>query len=340
MRCRLLWFAILFLVSWTLLYAPTAGAENKRILFRISVENQPSHVQVQAVRRFAQALEKQFGDRLQVELHDSASLFRDADVFGALIEGKIEMAVPGTWHVARYQSGVNIFLLPLFYGRSAVENHAVLDGEVGQELNRRIEDALGVVVPGKWLDLGYANLYMLQRRVTTPEDLKHLKIRVAGGQANALRIQAMGAESVIVPWTDLPLWLERRKIDGILTTNETIRSAKLWEHGLQFCLEDREYFPMYVPIVSARLWRLLPEDIRQGVRELWDETALWEREQAVTAQQEARKALEDHGVEFVVPDQEQIRAWRKKLLVHQKKIMNAVGIDEALYQQAAAILKQ
>ncbi len=340
MRVGLLWLGILFVLAWSIFPVTMAGAREKRILFRISVENQPSHIQVQALRRFVQALDEQFGDSLEIELYDAARLFRDRDVFGALVEGKIEMAVPGTWHIARYEPGVNVFLLPQFYGRSAEENHAVLEGEVGRELNRRIEDALGVVVPGKWLDLGHANLYMLQRRITSPADLRHLKIRVAGGLANELRIQAMGAESVIVPWPDLPLWLDRRKVDGILTTHETIRSAGLWEHGVRFCLEDREYFPMYVPVISARLWRLLPDELRLGLRRLWNETASWEREQAAIAQQNARKELEDQGIAFVVPDQGEVRRWREKLLTRQDEIMEKVGVDELLYQQAATILKQ
>lgn len=327
---------LLCLAAWPL---SASGGADKRILFRISLENASSHIQVRAVRHFANAVNERFRDRLQVLVYDTARLFRDRDVFGALVEGKVEMAVPGTWHIAKYEPGVNVFLLPLFYGRSAAENHAVLAGEVGRELNRRIEDSLDVVVPGKWLDLGHANLYSLGRRIASPGDLRHLKIRVAGGLANALRIRAMGGESVIVPWPDLPLWLERRKIDGLLTTHETIRSARLWEQGLQFCLEDQEYFPMYVPIVSARLWRLLPEEVSQTIRQLWDETADWERKMAVQAQQEARAELEAHGMEIIVPEQDAIQQWRAQLLARQQEIMEKVGVDAGLYQQAAGVLQ-
>ena len=201
--------------------ASDAGPGAPRILFRISVENMPEHVQTQAVRRFAQALAKEAGDVLRVEFHDSASLFRDADVFSALTEGKAEMAVPGTWHIARYQPDVNIFLLPMFYGRSAADNHAVLQSEVGAELDRRIEDALDVKIPGKWLDLGHANLYATGRPLNNLGDVKGLRIRVAGGEANIMRLQAAGALAMSIPWPDFPLALAQREADGVLTTHET-----------------------------------------------------------------------------------------------------------------------
>ncbi len=317
-----------------------ADTEKERILFRISLENMADHVQARAVRRFAQALDERYRDVLNVEFYDSARLFRDRDVLGALVEGKVEMAVPGTWHVAKFEPGINIFLLPLFYGRSAEENHKVSASAVGRELDRRIENSLGVVVPGKWLDLGHAHLYLLNRRIEAPDDLKHLKIRVAGGLANTLRIEAMGGDSVIVPWPDLPLWLENRKVDGVLTTYETLRSARLWEHGLDFCFEDREYFPMYVPLISERIWRLFPEEMQQKIRLLWDESAEQERRDAVKAQQDAKKEAEKLGMEIFVPKPEQIQAWRRELMTRQQKIMSKVGVDNELYKLAADILKQ
>lgn len=329
-----------FLACGVFLCAPSQASCQSRILFRISLENTPVHIQTRAVKRFVQILSAKAGDRLQVELYDSAAMFRDADVFSALTEGKVEMAVPGTWHIARYQPDVNIFLLPVFYGRSAEENHAVLESDVGTELNRRIEDSLGVIIPGKWLDLGYANLYAINHPLTGLGDVKGLRIRVAGGVANQMRLEAVGADAITISWPDLPLWLDRGEVDGVLTTHETVRSAKLWENGLKFCLEDREYFPMYAPMISERVWRLLPDDLRQSITQAWEEAALWERRMAATAQIEAGKDLERHGMRIVTPDSGEIVKWRRRLAEDQDAIIAETGLDKALYQRAARILDQ
>ncbi len=318
--------------------APAASGRAPRILFRISTENTPTHVQSQAVRRFAQLLSGKVGDRLEVEFHDDATLFRDKDVFSALAEGKLEMAVPGTWQVARFQPDVNIFLMPVFYGRSAAENHAVLESDVGAEIDRRIEEALGVKIPGKWLDLGHANLYTLSRGLAGLGEVQGLKIRVAGGRANEMRLEAAGADAVTIPWPDFPLWLDRGQVDGVLTTHETVRSARLWTHGIRHCLEDREYFPMYVPMIAARIWTLLPEDVRLAIAEAWEDTAVLERGMAAQAQIEAREDIARHGVEIVVPDQADSARWRTRLSSRNEAIIARIGLDKDLYARATRIL--
>ncbi len=320
--------------------SPGLCAREARILFRISVENSPEHIQTQTLRRFADALNQEAGDVLKVELHDSATLFRDADVFSAVTEGKVEMAVPGAWHIARYQPDVNIFLLPMFYGRSAKDNHAVLESPVGRELDRRIEDALGVHIPGKWLDLGHANLYTTDRELKSLGDVKGLRIRVAGGRANVMRLEAAGAKALTIAWPDFPLHLKLGEVDGVLTTNETIRSADLWEYGLKYCLRDQEYFPMYAPMISGRIWNMLSEKLRAIITEQWEKAADWERGAAANAQQEAQNDLVRHGMVFTIPDEREISQWRKRLSEHQDEIISKTGMDKGLYLQAVEILER
>lgn len=57
----------------------------------------------------------------------------------ALGQGKIEMAIPGTWHLAAHEPSVGIFLLPCFYGRPVKVNYHILAGEIGRTINERIE---------------------------------------------------------------------------------------------------------------------------------------------------------------------------------------------------------
>ncbi|QLA16887.1 ABC transporter substrate-binding protein [Desulfolutivibrio sulfoxidireducens] len=322
-----------------ILHGSDVFADATGIRFRISLENTPAHIQSQSVKRFALLLSEKAGNRLNVEYYDSASLFRDTDVFSALTEGKVEMAVPGIWHVASFVPDVNIFLLPAFYGRDARENHAVLESDAGKELDARIEDSLGVKVPGKWFDLGYANLYTVKHKLLSLGDIDGLKIRVAGGVANEMRIEAAGARATSIPWPDFPIWLDRGEVDGVLTTHETVRSAELWTHGLRYCLEDRQYFPMYVPMISERVWKILPEDIQRAILEAWEETAAWERDMAAKAQLEARNDLEAHGVEIVVPQRSEILKWRERLGHSQDAIITRVGLDKEFALRAVRSLE-
>lgn len=304
-------------------------------LLRISTENSADHVQTQAVARFADALAQRAAGRLAVRHSHSAELFRDRDVIKALQQGKVEMAVPGTWQLDRYAPDFGIFLLPMFYGRNADTNYLLRDGPIGREIAGRLEQALDVKVLGRWIDLGFAHVYGVNRRVTGHDDLMSLTVRVAGGEANLQRLRALGAEARVVAWPDLPAALARGTITGILSTHETVASARLWEHGVSWVFEDHEYFPQYVPLVSAKLWNSLPADLQRLIVATWEEQVTPARALAAEAQEEARAILKAHGIGITTPSAATLAAARQRLMSRQEALIEALDIDAALARQVA-----
>lgn len=305
---------------------PTVMAERLPMM-RISVENTESHVQTRAVRRFADELKIGLQGKIDVQFFSSARLFRDRDIIQALAQGKVEMAVPGTWHITQFAPDVGIFLLPMFYGRSADTTHAVLDGDVGKALNTYMEKSLDMHVLGRWLDLGHAHLFGVDRTIRRHEDIRGLRVRVAGGVANKLRIEGLGGKVTIIPWPDLPEYMERGRVDAVLTSYETVRSARLWEKGVVSAFEDREYFPQYVPFIRASFWRKLSPEIQKIMTETWEQQVDSSRQMALDAQNRARKVLLENGVRIVVPEPPAVEAWREKIIHLQPEIVKKLGID-------------
>lgn len=313
-----------------------AGADGHLPLMRISVENAASHVHSRAVKRFADDFAAQTRGRLRVEFYDSARLYRDAKVLSALAGDRVEMAVPGIWHFDRYVPDVGLFLLPAFYGRRRAEIHAVSDGPVGREVVERIEELLPVSVPGRWLDLGHAHVYS-HRPIHAREEMAGMKIRVAGGRGNALRIEALGGTALAIAWPDLPARLREGGIDGILTTHESIRSARLWESGLHYIFEDRQYFPQYIPLVRKNFWRRLSPDLQELLVKTWEAHVDRAREEAVQAQEEARAILLAAGMKIYRPPEELLRNYRAFLREKEVAMAESLGVDTGLYHRTLEI---
>jgi TRAP-type transport system periplasmic protein len=293
---------------------------------RISLDNAPDHVQVRGVRRFAAELERRSGGRFAASVVDSGRLARDGDVFRALQQGRVEMAVPGTWHVSRHEPAVGVFLLPAFYGRHGEEVHRYTDGDLGSVVNGRIEESLGVVVPGRWMDLGAGQLFFVGREVRNYPAIREMTIRVAGGPGNELRIVALGAHPLTIPWSDLPEMLRHRSIDGLLTTYETVRTGRLWEFGVTHALEDDQYFAQYVPLVRRSFWEALSPDDRDLFRRVWDEAVTRQRVDAARAQARSRAALAEAGIRIAVLSEEAREAARRRLLAEQPRIAATLAI--------------
>jgi C4-dicarboxylate-binding protein DctP len=300
---------------------------------RISVENTASHFQTRAVERFAQQLKTALDKRIDVQFFSGARLFRDADVIQALGRGMVEMAVPGTWHVTRYVPDVGVFLLPVFYGGRAEEIYRILDGQVGRKLDKRIESTLNVKVVGGWIDLGHAHLFGIHRQIRRYEDIEGLKVRVAGGLANKLRIQGLGGDPVIIPWPDLPDHISRDRVDAVLTTYETVKSAHMWDMGVTSVFEDRQYFPQYIPLIRNSFWKRLPQDIQQRIMDLWEENIDDSRNLAAASQKQAKERLMKEKVMVYEPLPEQMAAWRNRLLPLQQGFVKQLGIDPELVRK-------
>jgi TRAP-type C4-dicarboxylate transport system substrate-binding protein len=303
-----------------------AGA-NSEPLFRISLENTADHVQVTAVRRFADRLAERTRGELRVELYSDARLFRDRDVVRALADGKVEMAVPGTWQLDRFEPSVGILLLPGFYGRDRGFLSRHLDGPLGDEINRRLERSTGTVVLGGWIDLGPIHLFTVNRPIRTHNDIRGLRIRYAGGIVNEMRLAALGAEPRLIPWPDFPLYLRRGDVDGVLTSFETIASASLWNDGIRYAFEDRQYFGRYVPLVSLRFWARLPENLRGIIAETWNENVEQSRDDAEQKQIAARRLLEKNGVTVIVPTEAELSVVRKRLGESQPEMIRTLRLD-------------
>lgn len=308
---------------------PAAGLP----VMRISVENTEKHVHTLAISRFAAVLQEKLQGKIDVQFYPNAQLFRDRDVVQALGQGKIEMAIPGNWHLAAHEPNVGIFMLPFFYGRPAESNYRILSGEIGREINNRIEKQLMVTVPGRWIDLGHAHLFSMKKKISRHEDIRGLKVRVAGGVANELRITALGGFPTSIPWPDLPEYMRQERIDAVLTSYETIQSANLEDQGIRFVFEDRQYFPQYIPLVRGSFWRKLSPDIQELIRETWEAQVDIARAQAASAQNTAKLALMAKGVQVVVPETSYLETWRKKLSAEQDNFIRAMNIDPELVRK-------
>ncbi len=312
-----------------LLFIPTLDAQAPR-LFRISTENPPNHAQTEAVRRFAEELQKRAGDRLEVRFAPGALLYRDADVLNAISRGMVEMAVPGIWQFDRLVPDASAFLLPSFYGLEADTVETLADGAIGAFVTASIENRLPVRVLGGYLALGHAHLFLTGGKRALIGDLGGLRIRVAGGAGNEERIAALGGRPILVPFPDLPRYLGSGLVDGVLTTCETVYSAGLDAQGLKTIIMDKEYYGFYIPIVNAKLWEPLDIDLRGIIRDAWISILPEYRIRMRVAQQDAERGLQKRGLRILVPTTSEVEDTRRLLLREETTMAARLGMSKEL----------
>lgn len=286
---------------------------------RMSLDTAPSHPRNVAFRDFLGKIEKASDGQIKTKLFESGSLFPDLQVVKALVQGQVEMACPGTWTITGLVPDADFSALPAFYGQSTEVVHKATDGSAGKHVNDEVAKKLRVQVLGHWFDLGFNNWYSTRKPLKALADLKGMKLRSPGGVLNSWRIRFFGGIPNVTAWPDVPLAMSQGTFDGLITTNESANSSKLFDSGLRHSLQDHQQMGLYVPMISQEFWTLLGKKNQETILKLWTENLPTFRSNTAKAQDDGKNALAQHGVAFVDVPQEERDSVRKKMLAEQDK---------------------
>lgn len=301
----------------------------------ISLDTGPTHIRNESIMKFADELTKRSEGKLEVRVFHAASQYKGSNVPTALAQGALDMGAPLHQHFSKIIPEAGTVLLPLFYGATPDEIHAVWDGPAGDAMNTMIEEKLRVKVIGRWFDLGYGTVFTTEKQLNVPEDMEGMKMRVPGGAANVQRYNTFGANPVSIPFPDVPQALQRGTVDGIWSTQESVRSAKLWESGIKFAFEDRQSYLQYVPMISLAAWDKYPEDIQALITDTWADMIDDVRSVAMERQLAARATAAENGVTTIDPEPADLARMRDKLVAGQPEVVEALGIDPGFIEMVS-----
>jgi TRAP-type C4-dicarboxylate transport system substrate-binding protein len=102
-------------------------------------------------------------------------------------------------------------------------------------------------------------LYLRDKKLSKPEDLKGMKIRVTS--IYRAMFGAFGAELINSPFTELTSMLERGVIEGFGYSSLSIRDNG-WSKFINYRIEPTFYTPNNAIIVNLGKWRSLPQETR------------------------------------------------------------------------------
>ncbi len=318
-------------VATCLLAAPAIGRAraDDPIRLRCSLDTAPTHGRNLSMADYFKKLEAASNGRIKPELFASGQLFADLNVSKALLQGQVDMAAPGAWTITNFVQDGDLFQLPALYDQPIEIIHRVTDGKSGAMIAAELEQKIRSHVLGPWIDNGFSNWFTTKVPLNSLADLKGLKIRNSGGGGQAWRTRFFNAIPNITAWPDVPLALSQGTFDGLITTDDSLVSAQLWEAGVRFGLEDHNSFAAYIPMVSGAFWAKLPPDLQKLMTELWAENVGAYRTNQAANQQRARGTLESHGIKFTDLTSDQAAEVRGRMLKEQDDVAKELKINPA-----------
>ena len=305
----------------------------------ITLDTPPGHIRTRMINEFTSRLEERSGGSMTFEVFDSNQLFSSVDAMKAVPRGDAGMTILVTPILSRVVADYNVFDLPVLNGMTEDERAAMLDGGLGEALGKELEDKLGVVVPGKFWSMGKVWLWSTDKPMNAFADLRDMQIRIPGGAALVMRLDAIGASAVSMPGSDVPLALQQGTVDATMGGPDYVYNNKFWDTGVKHGFWDGGIIGFLAPLVNQGYWDSLSDDEKTLFRETWDEITSEQRSLVQDEEAEFLAKLAEHGIETVAASEDDVAQANEAMLAIQDAMIEKLEISPAVVDIATSFVK-
>lgn len=278
---------------------PQAWGQSGKSVMRIAhVLSDQDNVH-RALVRFKENVEKKSNGQMDVQIYPSSTLGSLRVTFESMQLGNLE---GGIWDAGTPANVVPTWAVPElpYIFRDLAHVHKVIDGPMGQDLNKVLLDKVKVRTLAVY-DTTFRKIFTRPKPINSLADMKGMKIRVPEVQSYVRCMQLLGANPTPIPWGELYTSLETGVVQGFENKCEAAFNAKLHEQT-KFAAYTGHIFVMNPLMVSERWFAGLSKANQQVVQDAAAESLAWQRVEAPASERNFEQKMKDAGVTFSSPD--------------------------------------
>jgi TRAP-type transport system periplasmic protein len=308
----------------TLFLAGAAFAAPKTIrLSHVTAKDSPWD---KGAHKFADLVAKTTNGRIEVKVFPQSQLANGSQKaeLEMLQSGVIDMTWDSPIILALFlDKRFDVFNLPWLYPSMEVANK-VADGPMGALAMKWLEEK-GIVGLGIGVN-GYRELTNSKHPITTPDDMKGIKFRVAGSKLYLETFKLLGANAVTMTFGEVFTSLQQGVIDGQENPTAIIDSSRLYEVQKYLTMWHYSFDPLILCVNKKAFDALSPAD-QKAIRAAAKEAVAYER--VVSAEEEKRlpEELKKKGMQVNTLTLEQIAAFRDRVKPVYSMVEGTIGAD-------------
>jgi C4-dicarboxylate-binding protein DctP len=256
---------------------------------------------------FEKEVEERTGGAIDVEIYDSATLYKDKEVPAAVGSGAIEAGVASLTRYVGDAPVVDVFYMPFLFNTEEKVRAAVAEGSpVRTVLEEEIAKTGGQVL--YWQAYGGAILLSQGEPIRTPEDMKGKKARVFGKTLGDF-VTAAGGAPTLISGSEQYLAYQRGTVDVGMTGVSGVKSRKLWE-VMDTITKTNHANIEFVVVVNTDWWEGLSPELQDQIRAAAKVAQDDVRDRMATIEAEAYAAAEENGMTIVELSDDELAAWQ------------------------------
>lgn len=250
-----------------------AKNNQEKYTINIAYGNQPGEPVDQLAHKWKELAEEKSGNQLELKLYPSSLLGSEKDVVEQAIMGNNVVVLAGYDFLMDYVPDAGILTAP--YLVDSIDDLLYLtttdwfDGIRSDLREKKVEIVSTRTVYGE-------RHLMTNKKVTTPDELKGLKIRVPNNQMSIKAFEAMGAAATPTPLADLYTSLQQGLVDGAENPLPVLQGVKTHEISKHLSLTGHQKF-ITAWIGGTEFINKIPEDLVKILTETGDEAGDYAR---------------------------------------------------------------
>lgn len=259
------------------------------------------------VQKFAEILLAKSGGKMKIREFAASQLGNELQQQSALRGGTQEMLSASTTSLATVVPEFGLIDFP-FIVKTIEQADALGTGKFGTSMLDTLPSK-GLIGLGYW-GLGFRNVTNSTRPITKVEDFNGLKLRVIPNPVYLETFGSFKANPVPMAFGELYSALETRTVDGEENPFTVILSNKFYEVQ-KYVSATNHTFTLNIILVSKAFWDKLSPTEQRLMREAYEESRGYQKEQTRLQTEKALSELQAKGMQYNTVAPEELDRMRK-----------------------------
>ena len=282
----------------------SAGGDGATIVLRASHSCANTHPYPLGLERFAELVTEQTNGAVESDIFHAAQLGGARANLEDLQMGTLDIAVSSTGPLGNFVEDFLILDLPFLF-TSYDHAHAVLDGEIGQNLLAKL-DNVGIVGGAFW-ENGFREMTNSKHPINSVADCAGLKLRCMENQVHMDAFTALGMDPTPMAWSEVFTSLQQKVIDGQENPIAVIYSNAVYEAQDYMAITNHVYSPSVI-LFSKAVFDKLDPAYQTALMEAAAEAADYERSCCEDNEVAQISEMEEKGLQVTYPDVTEFQA--------------------------------
>jgi tripartite ATP-independent transporter DctP family solute receptor len=294
------------------------SSASRHYVLRLGIEHGPDHPYTQAMKKFSSLVSKRTHGDIEIKIYPSAQLGSAPEMIEGLQIGSIDMVLTAPVYYRSQVPEADALIIP-FLIESAEHYERVMAGQVGKFITKKLEKR-GLINLAYYYG-GMREFTNNRKPINTLEDMKGLKMRVAGLPVIIKCFEKFGVLPTPVPFSDLYTALQTGMVDAEENPVAQIYDSKFYEVQKYLSLSDHQLTPVSLVISRSSLEKLAA-DGQRVLKKAAEEVIPWNRENFKKVEKETLAKLKGKGMQVnKVKDKESFLKAVEPLYVEIPKMM-------------------